>query len=333
MAHQITQNDGLVLAGQRAWHGLGTVLPERCDVYTAMRVAKMNWEVEAAPLTVFPTDGEAISCADYKCIVRKDTREVFAPCGADYTPIQNADIARLAYEISSASEQAVESAGSIRGGRRVWFLLDMGVIHAAHDDQIKPYLFLGAGHDMTMALTIGSIATRVVCANTYAVALREMGSGALKIRHSMSADARIAQVKDWLEAPKKAIKNYGEQVIRMAETGITEEQLQAFFFGVWQRANGALTEADIKEETRRSTRFKKEVATWLANFRSDERQTAQSTSGTVWAALNSITQFANHNKTVRNEAQDPSRRQESVLFGNGHALNKAAHEAAVALIG
>ena len=37
MAHHITNTDGLVLAGQPAWHGLGTVLPERTDARTALK--------------------------------------------------------------------------------------------------------------------------------------------------------------------------------------------------------------------------------------------------------------------------------------------------------
>ena len=51
MAHLITETDGLMLAGQPAWHGLGTVLPERTDARTALKVAKLDWQVEVAPIT------------------------------------------------------------------------------------------------------------------------------------------------------------------------------------------------------------------------------------------------------------------------------------------
>jgi hypothetical protein len=109
--------------------------------------------------------------------------------------------------------------------------------------------------------------------------------------------------------------------------------LQAFFTSVWQRANGKLTPEDIKNsKSRRAQKYQGEVSQWLANFRDDARQTAQSTSGTVWAALNAITQYANHERTVRNEKQDASRRVDSVLFGTAGDLNKAAYDAAVALV-
>ena len=120
--------------------------------------------------------------------------------------------------------------------------------------------------------------------------------------------------------------------MKMAETGITDDQIQTFFSGVWQKAYGALTEADIKGDTRRSTVFQKEVGQWLRNFKIDHRQTSVSTSGTVWAALNAITQYANHEKTVRLESQDASRRQEAVLFGTAGKLNSTAYQSALQLI-
>ncbi len=333
MAHHITETDGLVLAGQRAWHGLGTVLPERTDARTALKVAKLDWQVEVAPITATLTDGRQVDGGDNRVVVRSDTGEVFAACKDGYTPIQNADIAELAYEVSQFSDKAVETAGSIRGGRKVWYLLDMGTIYAASDDKVKPYLFIGGAHDLSMSLTIGCIATRVVCANTHAIAMREVNGDCVKIKHTASAEGRLARVQEWLAGPTAAIRAYGENAVRMAEQGISDEQLQAFFTSVWQRANGKLTPEDIKNpKSRRAQKYQGEVSQWLANFRDDERQTAQSTNGTVWAALNAITQYANHERTVRNEKQDATRRVDSVLFGTAGDLNKAAYDAAVALV-
>lgn len=333
MAHRIESSDHLMLAGQPAWHGLGTVLPERTDARTALKVARLDWQVEVAPITATLTNGAQVDGGDNRLVVRADTGEAFAACKDGYTPIQNAEIAELAYEVSAQSERAVETAGSIRGGRRVWFLLDMGTIYAAADDKVKPYLFICAGHDLTLSLTLGSIATRVVCANTYAIAMREINGDSVKIKHTASAAERLTRVREWLAGPTASIKAYGENAIRMAEQGVTDEQLQAYFTSVWQRANGKLTAEDIKNpKSRRSQKYAGEVAQWLANFRDDKRQTAQSTSGTVWAALNAITQYANHERTVRNEKQDATRRLDSVLFGTAGDLNRAAYDAAVALV-
>ena len=333
MAHEITATDGLMLAGQRAWHGLGTVLPERTDAMTALEVAKLDWKVEVAPIVAQLADGRQVEGGEHCAVVRSDTGEMFATCKSGYTPIQNRDIAELAMEVSQQSQRAVESAGSVRGGRRVWILLDMGTIFAASDDKIKPYLFIGAGHDRKMALTIGCIATRVVCANTFAIALSEMSTESLKIRHNASASERMAEVRHWLETPTSIFRGYGEKVVQLAETPITDEQLQAYFTSVWQRINGPLTSDDIaNEKSRRANNYAKEVGMWLRNFRDDKRQTGVSTSGTIWSALNSVTQWAQHEQTIRKESTGDNLRTNSVLFGSAADINKPAHDAAFALI-
>lgn len=331
--HEITKTDGIMLAGQPAWHGLGTVLPTRTDAFTALQTARLNWEVEVAEISATLKSGAVVTGGANRVVVRSDTGEVFATCKAGYRPIQNVDLAELAYEISNASECAVETAGSIRGGRKVWFLLDMGTVYAAADDKIKPYLFICTAHDLSMPLEIGAITTRVVCANTMRIALRELDQKCIRIKHTAAAETRVAMVKDLLQKPMEELRVFGTKATQMAEQGISDEQLQAYFTSVWQRANGALTQQDVADpESRRSQRYLQEVTQWLKNFRDDARQTGVSTKGTVWAAMNSVTQYANHERTVRNETEDPTRRLDSVLFGTAADLNKSAYDAAVALL-
>lgn len=334
MAHEIMETDHLMLAGKPAWHGMGTVLEQRCNALEALDVAKLNWNVEVAPFKLFLEGGVDAGCGDHRMVVRSDTREPFAPCMKGYSPIQNSDIAELAYEISHASEHAVESAGSLRGGRRVWFLVDCGTIYVAKDDPIKPYMFIGSGHDLSMSLTLGAVTTRVVCANTMALALNEMNADSIRIKHTMSSDERLKNIVSWIETPKRTLETYTSKVKIMAETEMTEEYLRTFYMGIWQKINGKLSLKDLNEDkdSCRSRRCINECAQWLQNFKDDPKQTAVSTSGTVWAALNSVTQFANHQKTVKNESRDATRRTESILFGTAGALNRAAYESALALI-
>lgn len=331
MAHQIMENDGVMLAGKPAWHGLGTVLPGRCDVITALHTANLNWQVEVAEITPTLADGTVADAGDYRAVVRQDTREMFCSCKKGYRPIQNTEIADLAYEISGFSDRAVETAGSLRNGRRVFFTLALEEISAAADDKIAPYLFIATGHDMSLRLTFATIATRVVCANTFAIGMQEAQDNCLRIKHTASADARMKLVQDWLSTPMQQLKSYETRARNMAVTEVNDEQLQAYFTSVWQRINGRLV---VTEDgtSRREKKYETEVGQWLRNFREDSRQTGVSTSGTVWAALNSVTQWANHERTVREEDTDPTRRIDSVLFGSAHRVNAAAYDAAVALV-
>jgi phage/plasmid-like protein (TIGR03299 family) len=331
MAHEIMENDGLVLAGKKAWHGLGIVLPERCDVITALKTAKLEWQVEVCDINPTLADGTPANAGDYRAVIRQDTREMFCSCKSGYRPIQNTEIADLAYEISGFSDRAVETAGSLRNGRRVFFTLALDEIAAASDDIIKPYLFIAAGHDMSMRLTFATIATRVVCANTFAVGMEEGKENCLRIKHTQNAGERMAMVQEWLANPIGQLKNYEQQARMMAETAVSDDQLQAYFTSVWQRIHGKL-QVTPKGTSRRERTYENEVGQWLRNFRNDPRQTGLSTGGTLWAAVNSVTQWANHERTVREEEMDPTRRVDSVLFGSGHRVNVAAHDAALALL-
>jgi len=109
--------------------------------------------------------------------------------------------------------------------------------------------------------------------------------------------------------------------------------MQAYFTSVWQRVNGRLNPtAAGNKPSRREGRFVTEVAGWVDNFRNHRFQTGLSTAGTVWAALNSVTQWVNHDRTVREEARDASRRTDAVMFGSGAEVQRAAYDAAVALL-
>jgi hypothetical protein len=333
MAHGITSVDGLVLAGERAWHGLGIVLPARCSPQEALKHAKMDWKVESAPVTAHLSDGREIKPSDHRLVVRSDTGEAFAAVSAKYRAIQNSELADLADMISKGSECCVETAGSILGGRKVWFMLDAGEVAAAADDKSRAYFFIGSSHDGSMPVTLGATATRVVCANTMGICLEGLGEDAMQFRHTRTAGNRIAAAGELLANARVKLDDYRVAVRRMAETPMDNEQVKAFFTSVWQRVNGKLTVRPVGQPaSRRENRFIEEVAGWVDNFRNHKFQTSLSTSGTVWAALNSVTQWVNHDRTVREEVKDASRRTDAVLFGSGADVSRTAYNAAVELV-
>ena len=45
MAHELHSNDGLVLANEGAWHGLGTVVKGAPNPFAALRLANLEWTV------------------------------------------------------------------------------------------------------------------------------------------------------------------------------------------------------------------------------------------------------------------------------------------------
>ncbi len=207
MAHRIHGNDGLVLAGERAWHGLGLVVDTAPTPKEALRLAHLDWQVlESDSLTgIFNSDGSTpIRAVDpaHKMLVRSDDYSVLGVVGKTYRPVQNETLAELAWAFRQAGSDVgveVESAGSIRGGKQVWMLLRSPSIDVTgFGDEVQPYLFIANSHNGLSALRVAPINIRVVCSNTYEAAMRATANG-WSLRHTAYIGDRVESLKRDIE--------------------------------------------------------------------------------------------------------------------------------------
>jgi phage/plasmid-like protein (TIGR03299 family) len=90
-------------------------------------------------------------------------------------PLQNDQAFQFFDPFVSSGLVTLETAGSLREGKRVWILAriaensDVGIVG---DDIVRKYLLLSNSHDGTTAVRVGFTPIRVVCANTLAMAVR-----------------------------------------------------------------------------------------------------------------------------------------------------------------
>src|SRR5690606_13831409 len=79
MAHEITKNDGLVLAGERAWHGLGIVMPDDFTPRQGLKYAGLDKHtVIQLPLKATLPDGTEIDVPGHVMNYREVTQDQFA---------------------------------------------------------------------------------------------------------------------------------------------------------------------------------------------------------------------------------------------------------------
>lgn len=306
MAHEIESNDGLVLADNAAWHGLGTVVKNAPNPFAALRLAGLEWSVEESDtLTgVFgagSTDEFRVSTDTAKVLVRSDDKSVLGVVGPDYQPFQNQQLAELADSLRKAGDGAVEveSAGSIKGGKRVWMLLrGKSVEFGGAGDSTVPYLFLANGHDGSLALKSIPTGVRVVCSNTFHLALGARRS-AMSFRHTLNLNSRVDElatcIKNWENTIDK-----GAQVARaMAATPVTREKVQALWIDVIQRLDG---EIPTKVKTGWDERRKDRAVAGLAHASRVFDVERQQFGANLWVAANAITNWIQHeraNESVR----------------------------------
>ncbi|AXH49321.1 hypothetical protein HWB76_gp079 [Streptomyces phage Blueeyedbeauty] len=91
-----------------------------------------------------------------------------------------------------------ETAGSLFGGRTVFATLadteDIVLDPKGAGDRIKKYLMLTTSHDGSGKIVAKKVNTRVECANTLNMAMRENGAE-FSIRHTQKLEGRLAEAK------------------------------------------------------------------------------------------------------------------------------------------
>lgn len=347
MSHEIQQSDGLVLTGQPAWHGLGLVVAEAPTPAEALKLAGIDWTVSKRPLlAVIPTGNQPPMAAERHlevpsdfAVVRNDIPAVLGTVGADYETFQNADLAEMAdaLEMRMGGSVKVETAGSLRGGRVVFFLVRTGEfgVGIRDGDRVQTYGLFTTAHDGSQAIRAFGTSIRVVCANTLAMAdAGKKRREGFVIRHTRNLGARVEEAKEALAGIAQDAETFNRKARTLANRPLSQGEVRDFFVEVYESTYDRIPfNPKDAGEKRRHTRAVQIVSSWLANMDHPNQQEA-GVQGTAWAALNSITQWADHERTVRTStvSRTPGEaRTWGNLFGSGAALKQTALEAALAI--
>lgn len=329
MAHEIQENDTMLLAGQPAWHGLGTILPDAFTTDEALTTGGLDWQVERTPLYL-PTGAEVTS---HVANVRQDTGETLAVVGSDYSILQNADLATYVEDVCG-DEVKLETAGSLKNGREVFMLARMESFEATKGDVVERYALFSNAHDGSRAFRVLPTSVRVVCNNTLTMALGAKRSG-IAVRHTSGLAESIESARAALSGALQQGDQFREQVTGMASHYLSKEELQGFFAVVYQKANKVRIATNPKTDTeaRAYRKATKVVGDWVGLL-DDEKNQVGSMSGSIWAALNAVTEWSDHERSVRVTAtvgagEDAARAAEARTYSNW--LGSSADFKAVAL--
>jgi phage/plasmid-like protein (TIGR03299 family) len=299
MAHEIKSNDGLVLARTAAWHGLGTVVESAPNPFAAMRLAGLEWDVlESAHLVGVYNPGEAnetrVSTDTGKILIRSDDHSVLGVVGPDYTPVQNQTLAELAWALRDAASGEgvkVESAGSIRGGKRVWFLLQAPSLEiGARGDVTNPYLMLTNGNDGMESLKAFGTGTRVVCANTYRLAMGQ-ARDVISFRHTSGINDRVETLKVTINQWFAAIAKGREFADALHRRKMTRTEVQDLWVEVIQRLDG---EIPSKPKNGWEERTRDQAVAGLAHMAQVFDRESQQFGASAWIAANAATNWIQH---------------------------------------
>src|SRR5690606_37838449 len=227
MAHQVEQ---MAYVGRTPWHGLGNKLPEQQPLEVWMEQAGLDWTIRESPVRFINGDkgrlGEILSFDDHKVLYRSDTHAPLSVVSQRYQVVQPREIMEFYRDLTEKSGFELETAGSLKGGRKIWALAKTGQSGLLKgNDRTDAYVLLATACDGTLATTAQFTSVRVVCNNTLAVALNGQ-SQCVKVSHRSVFDAEA--VKKQIDISVSAWDDFMYGLKALSERKVKQSEAEKF---------------------------------------------------------------------------------------------------------
>ncbi len=324
----------MAYAGETPWHGLGTAVDHPMTAAEAIELAGLDWEVESQPVFVLPSDGQGspLMIPHKQALVRSDTHEVLQIFSDTYVPVQNKEAFTFFDGVVGAGEAIYETAGSLKGGRRIWILAKLpGDLDIGDGDLLEKYILLANSHDGTMRVTMKITPIRVVCKNTLEVAL---GGDMLKFRHTSNILNKMNDTREFLGLAEAHFELFMRNANRLAEKHFTEGNVRDIAAKVFDFEYENNEWRLPKQAPRKTAAADRVVQLWEGAGRGSEMSTAR---GTAWGAFNAFTEYFDHELGVAEaKVANPDatkvagQRMNISWFGVGQKMRQTAWDMALA---
>lgn len=337
MAHEITRHDRLVLSKRPAWHGLGKVYPEGHIITPEQAVADtMNWLVgENEVYRLNPETGTYEPISGFKLLRREDLPQsnedaLFDIVPSGYTVIQNQELPEIIKTILGQAGAVVETAGTIKVGRKVWILCKVTSEPNAvvAGDEIERYFLIHNTHDATGALCLLMTPIRVVCQNTLTAAIRgaDGSSDMLKLRHTKNIRETLGMVNGILEHSNGQWRRFVNTMQALADKPVSPDFVTAF----------TETLFPLEEGQKRTTRTLRARETFLNVLANPVGGLTRAVNGTALGVYNATTEYVDTHRGIRvtgvDEDREPTARETgearmlSVVWGSGATFRQQAFD-------
>ena len=318
MAHQV---ESMAYVGAVPWHGLGNKLTSRQPIEVWAREAGMEWEIRETPVRFLTESAGALgaieSFDDHKVLFRSDTLAPLSVVSNRYHVVQPRAILEFYRDLTEVSGFELETAGVLKGGRKLWALARTGKsVSLRGNDVIHGYVLLATACDGTLATTAQFTSVRVVCNNTLAIAVGSSGTDAIKVPHSTKFKA--PDVKQQLGIFSTSWDSFMHQLRDLSERKVKTREVEKYLTGVFTHPTNPQIPVNERAMARTLELFQgKGKGSGMASAR-----------GTAFGLLNSVTEWVDHERRARN----PDYRLDSAWFGEGAAIKQRALDKALLLV-
>jgi phage/plasmid-like protein (TIGR03299 family) len=341
MSHEITvREDGFAEAAfslQPAWHGLGTVFDHAMDSKEALSAAGLDWRVVSRPMAVGKPgvidtpDGEIEKIVfnevpNLLANVREDNDEFLGVVTDRYQIVNNTEAFEFLDALVENHDMRYESAFSLSGGKKVVLLGQLPKVdEIAEGDSSLRYVLMSLSHDGTGAIRFGPTAVRVVCANTYALAVKDKtGVKELSIRHTGNIGEKLNQARKILGIAREQFEEHSERSRQLVKYRLSADEWSEYL----DLMCPSLDARDPDYTERRAKKIADTRAAIRSNYR-NERQTVDGIGESAWAAYNAVSEHIDHlPRRGATQERKAEARFNVTLYGPGRDMKQRAFEAA-----
>ena len=243
---------------------------------------------------------------NYKANVRSSDGSVLGVVSDQYKIVQNVDAFAFTDALIGGDVPVrYDTAGSLRGGRKIWLLAKLPDTEIV-GDKTEPYLCFSNTHDGSGAIRVCMTPVRVVCNNTLNIALNG-AKRSWSVRHTGDIQAKLHEARMCLDMANKYMDRLGEYADQMANKSVTDEQIAKILDEMFPVSEESSDREKKNAEKARTEYMICYFAPDIAKFR-----------GTAWGALNAMSDMVGHNAPRRQTANYRENNWGRIM--DGHAM-------------
>ncbi|WP_234265174.1 DUF932 domain-containing protein [Hydrogenophaga sp. NFH-34] len=314
MAHHLSLFAGtaeMAYAGEKPWHGLGQEVTKGASLEQWLEQAHLQWKYNESVAQF--TNGSLHDYPDYKVLYRSDNNRPLSVVSDRYKVVQPKDIVEFFRSLVEREGFEIETMGALKEGRRIWALARTNIENdVIGSDRLKAYVLLITSCDGSLATTAKFTSVRVVCWNTQAIALHDVGESgrAVKVRHNTVFNPDL--VKDQMGLiGARAFDTFLGNMRALTKVKMSDNDAQGIVASILP------VNPEGIDKTKESRAFRKIMDLFHGAGRGSSMEGVQ---GTAWGLLNAVTEYTDHH--VR--ARSTENRFDSAMFGTGANLKASA---------
>ena len=307
-------------SGGVPWHGLGAAGDDTWTLDQWGRESGVLYAVDKRPTFFKAADGAFKPTGQFS-LVRDRDEAFYGTCSEHWEPIQNATALEFFRDFIAAGNMTMETVGSIKNGQIMWALAkvrDAGFT-ILKKDRVEPYMLFANPHIVGRAWSVRATAIRVVCNNTYSAAMSVEARHEVRGAHTKKFDPEM--VKNALGLSAESMTQYREQAEFLAKRRVKDATVVDYFKRVFDLKETKGESAGEKAANLRTQRQIEKLRDILVT-----QPGADLGRGTMWAAFNAATFYADH---VAGKSADA--RLTSAWFGQNATRKQSAMKLALEL--